>query len=79
MKYWLKNSRYKKSTKIPNPLPSTVSSNISKAVFRLLREEEEVEQDLGSSSFTENRHLPRLDGESLAEREFRITVTQQIA
>ena len=55
-----------------------VSSNISKAVFRLLRDEEEVEEQFGASNFSETRHLPRLDGESLAERNFRIAVAQQI-
>ena len=67
-----------KASKVPTTLPASVSSNISKAVFRLLREEEEVEEQFGSSTYASTRHLPRLEGESLAEREFRISVAQQI-
>lgn len=66
------------SSRTTIPLPALVSSNISKAVFRLLRDEEEVEEQFGASNFSETRHLPRLDGESLAERNFRIAVAQQI-
>eukprot|EP00548_Thalassiothrix_antarctica_P017663 CAMPEP_0194194162 /NCGR_PEP_ID=MMETSP0154-20130528/75432_1 /TAXON_ID=1049557 /ORGANISM="Thalassiothrix antarctica, Strain L6-D1" /LENGTH=1397 /DNA_ID=CAMNT_0038918565 /DNA_START=207 /DNA_END=4400 /DNA_ORIENTATION=- len=62
-----------KQNKAPVPLPASVASNISKAVFRLLREEEVAEEGV-----YESRLLPRLEGESLAEREFRITVTLQI-
>ena len=65
------------ASKVPNPLPSSVSSNISKAIFRLLREEEEIEDQYGSA-FADSRHFPRMDGESLAEREFRIAIAQQI-
>ena len=65
------------ASKVPNPLPSSVSSNISKAIFRLLREEEEIDDQYGSA-FSDTRHLPRMDGESLAEREFRIIIAQQI-
>ena len=43
-----------------------------------MRDEEEVEEQFGASNFSETRHLPRLDGESLAERNFRIAVAQQI-
>jgi len=63
---------------VPTPLPATVSSNISKAIFRLLREEEEVQEQYGSSHFSDSRHLPRLETESLAERDFRVTVAHQI-
>ncbi len=63
---------------IPTPLPATVSSNISKAIFRLLREEEEVQEQYGSNHFSDSRHLPRLETESLAERDFRVTVAHQI-
>jgi len=65
-------------TKLPAHLPTSVASNISKAVFRLLREEEEVEEQFGATTISGARHLPRLEGESLAEREFRITVAIQI-
>lgn len=67
-----------RATKTPDPLPALVSSNISKAVFRLLRVEEEFDEQFGASHFSDERHLPRLEGESLAEREFRIAVAQQI-
>jgi len=65
--------------KLPLQLPATVSSNISKSVFRLLREEDEVEdQYFIHTPFSSNNHLPRLEQESLAEREFRISVAIQI-
>jgi len=68
------------TTKRPTPLPASMSSNITKAVFRLLREEEEVEEQYYSrQSFSHaGRHLPRLEAESLAEREFRISVSRQV-
>ncbi len=47
-------------------------------MFRLLKDEEDVEEQFGASNFSETRHLPRLDTESLAERNFRIAVAQQI-
>lgn len=59
-------------------MPASVASNISKAVFRLLREEEAVEEEYGASTFPGSRSLPRIEAESLAEREFRIAVAQQI-
>jgi len=65
-------------SKTPVPLPASVASNISKAVFRLLREEEEVEEEYGTNNMHGSRSLPRLEGESLAEREFRIAVALQI-
>lgn len=65
-------------TKSPTPLPASVASNISKAVFRLLREEEEVEEEYGANNFPGSRTFPRLEAESLAEREFRIAVALQI-
>ena len=65
-------------TKSPTPLPASVASNISKAVFRLLREEEEVEEEYGANNFSGPRAFPRLEAESLAEREFRIAVALQI-
>ena len=63
--------------KSPSPLPANASSNISKAVFRLLRAEKDVD-DLVSGKCLAVQTFPRLDGESLAEREFRITVAIQI-
>jgi hypothetical protein len=62
----------------PTPLPAAISSNISKATFRLLREDEELQEQYGTSHFSDSHHLPRLEGESLAEREFRITVAHQV-
>lgn len=67
-----------KSTKAPTPLPSSVATKISKAVFRLLREEGEVDEEYGAASFPAARSLPRLESESLAEREFRIAIAIQI-
>jgi len=55
-----------------------VATNISKAVFRLLREEGEVDEEYGASNFPGPRSLPRLESESLAEREFRIAVALQV-
>ena len=66
------------SSRATTPLPASVSSNITKAVFRLLRDEDEIQEKFGESNFSETRHLPRLDNESLAERNFRIAVAQQI-
>lgn len=62
----------------PTPLPAAVSSNISKATFRLLREDEELQEEYGTSHFSDSNHLPRLEGETLAEREFRVTLAHQI-
>jgi FOG: WD40 repeat len=65
-------------SKAPSPLPACVSSNISKAIFRLLREEEEIQDHFGLCTFSDNHHLTRLESESLAEREFRITIAHQL-
>ena len=74
-------SRDALETKRPTPLPASMSSSITKAVFRLLREEEEVEEQYhakaGSFSGT-RRTSPRLEAESLAEREFRVSVARQV-
>lgn len=40
--------------------------------------EEEFDDQFGTAHFSDDRRLPRLEGESLAEREFRIAVSQQI-
>mmetsp|Transcript_11585 Transcript_11585/g.21665 ORF Transcript_11585/g.21665 Transcript_11585/m.21665 type:complete len:2225 (+) Transcript_11585:70-6744(+) len=65
-------------SKAPSPLPASVSSNISKALFRLLREEEEIQDHFGLCAFSDNHHLTRLESESLAERDFRITIAHQL-
>lgn len=44
----------------------------------MLREEEEVEEEYGANNMHGARSLPRLEAESLAEREFRIAVALQI-
>ena len=75
---FLSYRRTGKSTKAPTPLPSSVATKISKAVFRLLREEGEVAEEYGASTFPGSRSLPRLESESLAEREFRIAVALQV-
>ena len=64
-------------TKTPTPLPASVASNISKAVYRLLRAEEEVE-DFGNSHIGGPRASPRMEPESLAEREFRLDVVIEV-
>ena len=74
----LVSSRGGRTSKTPTPLPASVASNISKAVFRLLREEEEVEEEYGANNMHGTRSLPRLEAESLAEREFRIAVALQV-
>jgi hypothetical protein len=72
------NRRSAPSSRSTTPLPASVCGNISKSLFRLVRDEQEVEEQFGASNFSGTRHLPRLDSESLAERNFRIEVAQQI-
>lgn len=69
----------KSAAKAPTPLPSAVATKISKAVFRLLREEGQVEEEYGATNFPGSRTLPRLESESLAERDFRIAVALQVS
>ena len=61
-------------TKHPTPLPASCATNISKAVYKLLRAEEEVEEEFGGANYNQEESFPRLETESLAEREFRISV-----
>jgi WD40 repeat protein len=61
----------------PTHLPANVATNISKAWYRLLRAEEEVEEQFGNTMLGE-QSLPRLEPESFAEREFRISVAIEI-
>ncbi|KAL3922375.1 MAG: hypothetical protein SGILL_002237 [Bacillariaceae sp.] len=63
--------------KHPTPLPASVATNLSKAVYKLLRLEEEMEEEFGSADLGE-QILPRLESESLAEREFRVAVAIEI-
>ncbi|KAL3922318.1 MAG: hypothetical protein SGILL_002270 [Bacillariaceae sp.] len=64
------------SNKHPTPLPTSVAANLSRAFYKLLQLEEEMEEEFGSADFGEQ--LPRLESESLAEREFRVTVAMEI-
>lgn len=64
-------------TRSPVPLPAAVASNISKAVFRLIRAEEEV-KSFGASNLTGPRSFPRMEPENLPEREFRISVALEV-
>eukprot|EP00978_Attheya_sp_CCMP212_P010248 scaffold24664_cov38-Attheya_sp.AAC.1 len=60
-------------------LPASVAHNISRAVFRLLREEKAVEEEYRTSAlFCTTRQLPRVEAETLPEREFRIAMAVQI-
>lgn len=80
----------KGGTKVPIPLPASATSNISKAVYRLLRAEEEVEETflggLGSDATnamsttvgTCATFFPRMEPESMAEREFRLAVAIEV-
>lgn len=72
------DGRRMRATKLPMPLPASISSNISKAVFRLIKEEDRVTEDFAATAYFSSRHLPRLETESLAEREFRVAVAIQI-
>jgi hypothetical protein len=51
-----------------------VSTSISKAVFRLLREEDEIDAQMNAATFPGCRRSPKLENESMAERKFRIHV-----
>jgi DENN (AEX-3) domain/WD domain, G-beta repeat len=66
-------------SKNPTPLPATVAGNVSRAVYRLLRAEENDEDDDGfNSAYEISRSFPRLEPESRAEREFRISVAMEV-
>ena len=65
-------------TKIPPALPASVSTSISKALFRLLREDDELEELMKTSMFPGCRRSLRLENESMPERKFRIHVAIQI-
>ena len=58
-------------TKSPIPLPASVASNIAKAVHRLIR----ADDQLGSSG---SRPFPRIEPESLPEKEFRVSVALEV-
>jgi WD40 repeat protein len=58
-------------TKSPIPLPASVASNIAKAVHRLIR----ADNQLGASG---TRPFPRIQSESLPEKEFRVSVALEV-
>jgi WD40 repeat protein len=64
-------------SKTPTPLPATVAGNISRAVYRLLRAEENEEEEASYNSGF-GRSFPRMEPESKAEREFRISVAIEV-
>ena len=66
------------NTKTPNPLPASMASNISKAVYRLLRAEEEADENSHNVPKPGAQLFPRLEPESLAEREFRVAVAIEV-
>lgn len=65
------------ASKHPYSLPGSVSTNLSTAIYKLLRAEEEIEEQYGGSDLLEHS-FPRLKPESIAEREFRVTVAIEI-
>ena len=62
------------SMKHPPPLPGSFATNVSNAVYKLLHAEEEIEEEYGMLE----QNFPRLESESLAEREFRVTIAIEI-
>jgi WD40 repeat protein len=64
-------------SKHPPPLPASIATNLSNAVYKLLHAEEQMEEEYGGSDLLE-QSFPRLEAESLAEREFRVTVAIEI-
>ncbi|OEU13120.1 DENN-domain-containing protein [Fragilariopsis cylindrus CCMP1102] len=62
------------SMKHPPPLPGSFATNVSNAVYNLLHAEEEIEEEYGMLE----QNFPRLESESLAEREFRVTIAIEI-
>jgi WD40 repeat protein len=65
------------SMKHPPPLPGSLATNVSNAVYKLLRAEEEIEEEYRGYDMLEH-NFPRLESESLAEREFRVTIAIEI-
>lgn len=67
--------------KSPTPLPSLVASNISRAVYRLLRNlenEHDSEEKHSHPVSNASDRLPRIQPESRAEREFRIAIALEM-
>jgi hypothetical protein len=59
------------------PLPSQVANNIARAVHKLLRAEEDLDMEFGMMDMA-CHSLPGLETESLAEREFRVSVAIEV-
>jgi len=72
------DSRRGPRNKVPPALPASVSTSISKAVYHLLKEEDELEIETEKIFLPGTRRSPRLESESLPERMFRIHVALQI-
>eukprot|EP00934_Nitzschia_sp_Nitz4_P006995 Nitzschia sp. Nitz4//scaffold263_size26989//115//7620//NITZ4_008223-RA/size26989-processed-gene-0.20-mRNA-1//1//CDS//3329544763//6985//frame0 len=66
----------KKNSKNPLPLPSSTAANVTKAVYRLLRAEEAMDEEFPADM--NELSLPRLESESLAEREFRVSIAIEV-
>ena len=64
-------------SKHPHPLPVPIARNLFNATHKLLQAEEEMEEELDGFEL-QQQGLPRLENESFAEREFRVTVAVQI-
>ncbi|KAL7562277.1 hypothetical protein ACA910_014498 [Epithemia clementina (nom. ined.)] len=68
------------NTKTPTPLPASTALNIQKAVYRLLQKSDDNDDDENASgSFPPSRSFPRMEPETLVEREFRIAIAIEIA
>jgi len=67
------------SFRLPLPLPTSIHSKIVDAVTTLLRVENELlEEQFGSRPFQRPNRLPKLECESVAERDFRIKISSLI-
>ena len=75
---YYEGKRSRSTTKAPTPLPANTVNNISRAVHRLLRAEEEMDKATQSQTSPDQRHFPRADPESVAEREFRISIALEM-
>mmetsp|Transcript_36256 Transcript_36256/g.87372 ORF Transcript_36256/g.87372 Transcript_36256/m.87372 type:complete len:2535 (+) Transcript_36256:254-7858(+) len=61
----------------PTLLPTSVAANISTAFYKLLRAEAEIEREYGGADF-DGQNFPRMEVESLAERDFRVAVAIEV-
>jgi WD40 repeat protein len=65
-------------SKIPTPLPTSIASNVSKAVYRLLQADVNQSEPSIEASQLNGRTFPRMQGETNVEREFRIAVAMEV-